>query len=201
MEVVVVIVVLGALAAGAVALSRRRSADAERRAVLERGALQSPLDEQRMLTGDVRRLAPGDVVHHDGTDFLVDRTVEFDEDGFRWHEHLLLDAIGGRRLWLSVEDDEGVEVAVWEKLGGLDLDPTAPEVVHEGVTYRREERGRARFVVREAAGERERGEMEYADFVAGDKRLGFERYGTGGWETSLGTVVPEAALDVYPKGA
>lgn len=194
---VLVVLVLAAFAVVTVVRNRQRTA-----AGASRPALQpmSPVDEQRALHGDVRRLGPGDVVHHEGTDFLVDRTVDFDEDGFRWTEHLLLDSVGGRKLWLSVEDDEGVEVAVWERVAGAALDPDARTVEHQGVTYEREESGRASFVVRDQGGERERGTMQYADFQHGDLLLGFERFGSGDWEVSTGTKVPEHALDVYPAG-
>jgi len=126
--------------------------------------------------------------------------MRFDEEGVRWDEHLLEDAVSGRKLWLSVEDDDGLEVAVYERVTGADLSPDAAEVTHAGTTFRRDERGRASYRVErvgDAAGES--GTMEYADYAAGDRLLAFERYGTGSWEVSEGRRISEHILDVYAR--
>lgn len=194
MEIVLIIVVLLIVAAVGVALSRRRVEQRDRPALPRR----SPLDEQRAVHGDVRTLGPGDVVAYDGTDFIVDRTMHFDEDGFTWQEHLLADPVASRKLWLGVEDDDGLEVTLWERLDGAALEPGPASVEHGGTTYRREEQGSARFRV-EPGGEQ--GTMQFADYSAGDRLLAFERYGTGSWEVSTGQVISEHVLDVYPRGA
>ncbi len=199
MEAVVVIVVLLLVAGAAVAVARARRAPAggQRR---ELPPLRSPEDEQRALHGDVRKLAPGDAVAYDGTDFLVDRTIHFDEGGFAWKEHMLSDAVTGRKLWLSVEDDDGLEVAVWERLP-VDLEPGSTSVTHDGVTYEREEHGTASFRIEQTGGSiSESGTMEYQEYAAGDRLLAFERYGTGSWEVSTGRSISEHVLDVYPRG-
>lgn len=159
----------------------------------------SPAAEQSALGGDVRNLRPGDVVNHDGNDYLVERTMVFDEDGFTWSEHLLDDPVGGRAMWLSVEDDDGLELVLYERLRGAALEPGPDAIAHEGTDYRLDERGRARFTTQTREGAGESGDMEYADYVRGDRVLAFERYGTGGWETSLGVVVEEHSLDVYRR--
>ena len=199
MEAVVLIVVLLLIAAGAAAVMRRRGAGggAPRR---ELPPLRSPEDEQRALHGDVRKLSPGDAVSYEGTDFLVDRTIHLDEEGYGWKEHMLSDAVSGRKLWLSVEDDDGLEVAVWERVAGAALEPGPAELTHDGVSYRREERGRAQFRVEQTGGQiSESGAMEYADYAAGDRLLAFERFGgDAGWEVATGAVISEHALDIYP---
>ena len=193
MEALIVLAVIAVVAGAAFAVSRSRKPD--RPALPER----SPADDQRALHGDVRKLAPGDVVNFEGTDFIVDRTMRFDEDGFRWDEHLLEDAVEGRSLWLSVEDDDGLEVAVYERLSGVALEPGAPEVSHGGTTFKRDEQGRATFRVERVGAPGEQGAMEYADYAAGDQLLAFERYGTGSWEISQGRRISEHVLDVYPR--
>ena len=193
MEVVLVILVVLVIAAGATAVMRSRGE--------ERPALpnRSPADEQRALDGDVRRLAPGDVVAYEGTDFIVDRTMRFDEDGFTWDEHLLDDAVGGRKLWLSVEDDDGLEVAVFERVDGADLAPDAKEVTLDGTTFRRDAHGNASFRTERVGAAGESGTVEFADYSSGDELLAFERYGTGSWEVSRGRRISEHVLDVYAR--
>lgn len=191
----VVIVVLLVVGGAAVAVARGRSPKPKRELPPQR----TPQEDQRALHGDVRRLEPRDVVAYEGTDYVVDRTIHFDEDGFRWQEHLLLDAVDGKKLWLSVEDDEGVEVAVYAPLAGVDLQPGAATVDHDGVTFKREEQGSARFRIERADDSPpESGQMQYADYRASDRLLSFEKYGSGGWEASVGTAISEHVLDLYP---
>jgi hypothetical protein len=192
MEALAVIVILAIAAVGITVVLRRKEGGDR--------SLPGPsaADEQRALHGDVRRLRPGDVVNYDATDFVVDRTLRFEEEGFSWDEHLLEDEVDGRRLWLSVEDDEGLQVTVYQRLAGAALEPGAAQLEHEGTTFRRDEQGRASYRTEERDGPGGKGAMEYAEYVAGERRLAFERYGTGGWEVSAGTVIPEHALDLYP---
>jgi hypothetical protein len=160
----------------------------------------SAADETRALHGDVRRLGPRDVVAYEGTDYVIDRTMRFDEDGFTWDEHLLDDAVGGRKLWLSVEDDEGLEIIAWERLKGAALEPGPGSLEHAGATYELDERGRANFTSEGVTGAPGGGKAEFADYECGDQRLSFERYGDdSGWEISAGRVISEHALDIYPS--
>ncbi|HEV3002199.1 MAG TPA: DUF4178 domain-containing protein [Solirubrobacteraceae bacterium] len=202
MEAVVVIVAVVLAAAAGVAFARRRGAAGDtggRRRELP--PLRSPEDEQRALHGDVRRLAPGDAVSYEGTDFLVDRTMRFDQGGYAWKEHLLSDAVSGRRMWLSVEEDDGLEVAVWERVPEPDVEPGPAELTYDGRAYERQERGSARFRTEQTGGGAgESGTMEYVEYAAGERLLVFERYGTGAWEVSTGRAISEHLLDVYPRG-
>ena len=158
-----------------------------------------PASPTATLAGDPRAIRMGDVVNYDGSDFIVEGTLRFDEGGFVWQEHLVVD--GERRLWLSVEDDEGeLEVVEWQRHKGLGLEPGAKTIAHEGVNYELEERGRANYTSEGVTGALGGGVAEYADYAAGDRRLGFERYtGEGDWEVSLGTKISPHALDIYPS--
>ena len=149
---------------------------------------------------DPRTIKVGDVVAHEGSDFLVRGTLAFDQDGFAWQEHHLDDAT--TRRWLSVEDDEELELVLWQSVSAPDLQPGASEVVHDGVTYRREEQGRARFTATGATGTAPSGTVEFVDYEAGDRRLSFERFGADGdWEVGIGQLVNERTLDIYPTTA
>jgi hypothetical protein len=145
----------------------------------------------------VRALRVGDVVNLDGHDCLVEQTIHLREDGYAWQEHLLVD--GDWRRWLSVEDDEGLEVVVWERRPEPGLAPGAREVELDGVRYRFEERGSADYRIERAHAAESVGRMEYADYAAGDQRLSFERFGRDEqWEVSVGRAISEHALDIYP---
>lgn len=150
------------------------------------------------LRSDVRALRVGDVVNHDGGDFIVEGTLRMEQGGFRWAEHRLVD--GPRSLWLSVEDDEGLEVVVWDRERGIELEPGPSTLTHDGVSYELDERGKANFTAEGSTGTAPGGRMEFADYEAGERRLSFERYGEdGSWEVGLGQVISEHALDIYPS--
>jgi hypothetical protein len=147
---------------------------------------------------DPRRIKVGDVIAHEGRDFLVRGSLTFDQDGFVWHEHHLDDT--AVRRWLSVEDDEELELCLWTAVSAPALAPGDPEVTWDGVAYTREEHGQARFTAAGSTGTGPEGAVEYYDYAAGEKRLSFERYGTAGdWEVAVGEVVNERALDIYPS--
>lgn len=146
---------------------------------------------------DPRALKTGDVVNFEGRDYLVRGSLHFNEDGFTWQEHLLDDASG--RRWLSVEDDEELELVMWERLTAPDLTPGAGQLTYEGTTYRLDEHGTASYRALGATGTPETGSAEYYDYVGPEpKRMSFERYAGDTWEVSVGTLLNERSLDIYP---
>ena len=196
-----VIVLVATVVAILVVVLRRR---AREQGLAERARTVDPM-APGPLTSDPRRLKPGDVVRLSGEtgDWVVRGTLAFEEDGYRWKEHLLdgSTAAGERRHWLSVEEGEGgLELVLWDRLPGSDLTPDSAEVAHDGVAYRRDERGRARYASTGTTGAPEAGTAEYADYLpaaGGERRLSFERYSTGGsWEVSTGRVVLAESLSI-----
>jgi hypothetical protein len=148
---------------------------------------------------ELRALKVGDVVNYDGRDWIVEGTLRFNQGGFRWDEHRLVD--GADAIWLSIEDDDGLEIVVWERLRGAALEPGPGSLEHGGVTYELDERGKADFTSEGTTGAPGGGRAEFADYATGAQRLSFERYGgeDGGWEVSVGRVVSEFAFDIYPS--
>ena len=196
---VLVLVVL-AVVLVVVVLQRRR----EEQGLAERARTVDPMAAGPMVS-DPRRLKPGDIVRLSAEpgDWVLRGTLAFDEDGYRWKEHLLdgSTAAGERRHWLSVEDGEGgLELVLWDRLAGSDLTPDSAEVAHDGVAYRRDERGRARYASTGTTGAPESGTAEYADYLpagGGERRLSFERWSPGGsWEVSTGRVVLAESLTI-----
>lgn len=170
----------------------------------ERASTVDPMAHGPMVS-DPRRLQAGDVVRLSAEpgDWVVRGTLAFDEDGYRWKEHLLdgSTAAGERRHWLSVEEGEsGLELVLWDRIPGSDLTPDAAEVAFDGVAYRRDERGRARYASTGTTGAPESGTAEYADYLpagGGERRLSFERWSSGGsWEVSTGRVVLAESLTI-----
>lgn len=192
MTTVIVVIVVVLLIAVAAVYVRGRKRPAEVAVGGNRPALGSTPPPS-----DVRNLKPGDVVHYEGADYIVEGTLRLDQDGFEWQEHRLVD--GERSLWLSVEDDEGLEVIVWERARAT-LEPGPATLTHDGVSYELDERGHARFTASGSTGTAPSGRVEFADYEAGDRRLSFERFGDdAGWELGVGRVISEHMLDIYPS--
>ena len=186
--VLLVLVLVAAVAVLAVLLARsRRSSTASPRDPL---GPSGPFDH--------RHLATGDIVSFAGRDLVVRGTMHLEEDGFRWKEHLLDDAAGGR-VWLSVEDDEDLELVFWEGVDAPELEPGAPRLQHGGATYVRRESGRASYRADGSTGTPETGQIEYHDYAAGEDRLSFERTIGDTWEISEGTRTSPGSVVLFPR--
>ena len=150
-------------------------------------------DEGRV---DPRQIKVGDILTIAGSDFVVRGTIRFDQSGFIWQEHFI-DDVHNRR-WLSVEDDEGLELCLWERHAPGVGEPGPPEMTVDGVAYRLTEHGTAAFTSEGATGVAPSGRAEYFDYAAGDRRLSFERFGTDSWEVSTGAVLGLRDVQVLP---
>jgi len=151
----------------------------------------------RDLRASAQGLKLGDVVNFEGAELVVQGSIRYNQDGDVWADHLLVD--GTTKKWLSVEDDEGLEIAVWDKLVDPDMSPGEKRILYGGHTYVLEEQGKADYAAEGTTGTAASGKYEYMDYESGDLRLSFERYGgDAAWELSTGRVIPEAALDIYP---
>ncbi len=183
------LVIVGVAAAVLVWFLRRRTAQQEPAARVD------PFkdDDGRP---DPRNIKVGDVVAIAGSDFIVRGTLRFDQSGFTWHEHFL-DDVNSQR-WLSVEDDEGLELCLWERQPPTDEVTGGQEHELGGVTYRLEEHGTATFTSEGTTGTGATGQVEYYDYAAGDRRLSFERFGTTSWEVSTGRVLALREVQVFP---
>jgi hypothetical protein len=197
-DALLIIVFLVLIGAGVAVFVRGRNRE---RAASGAGTSPQPLAAGQAPGGeqsDARRLKPGDVVNHGGRDYIVEGTVRLEQGGYRWDEHRLVDA--GESIWLSVEDDEGLEIVVWDRRKGTGLEPGPQTVEVDGVSYELDERGKANFTSEGVTGMSAGGRLEYADYEAGDKRLSFERgEGEESWEVSVGERIGEAMIDIYPS--
>lgn len=193
--VVVLVVVLALIGLG-VWLAVRRS---------RRVPSQSPTAPADPLAGhegvtDVRTLRPGDMVDYRGTLYFVRGSLRLTEGGYSWDEHFLDDA-RGQRCWISVEADPDLEVVLWHESDAA-TEPGGDEMSVDGVRYRLEERGSARYRSEGTTTLAEQGMVEYVDYTGeGERALGFERFDGGKWESGIGEAVVLSALRVYPAGS
>lgn len=203
---VLVVLLLIAAAVGVVILVLRARATAqaqrEREETINRHRSVDPLAPETALS-DPSRLAPGDVVHYEGEQWVVRGTMSLEEDGDRWQEHLL--DTGSTRRYLSVEPGEGeLNILMWRGILAPDLAPGAARITHDGRTWTRAEHGTARYTAIGTTGTAPSGRLEYYDYALGDdrdapERLSFERTSGTDWEVSVGTRVRQSELDVFHR--
>jgi hypothetical protein len=192
-EVLIVLLIL--VVVGAVVFLVRRS-----RKPAPRPARVDPLADYPEVW-DPYTIGVGDIITYAGIDHVVRGTITLDQEGYRWHEHLL-DGSTGRR-WLTVENDEGeLEMTLWMRREGTGLEPGGDVILDDRV-YRKIESGTARYTAEGTTGTAPSGTMDYADYATADKTglLAFERWAAGAsWEVSTGRDVTRSELTVIHAG-
>ena len=142
-------------------------------------------------------LAINDIFQHTGQDFMVEGKLIYREGGDEWWEYRLVD--GADEAYLSVEDDDELEVALWREIQ-FDVPSSGPpeSLVWEGDKYRCAERGEA-SVTRDGKTGRKSGlTCKYWDYEGpGGKMVGIEQWG-GGYEVWSGEELEEGRYDILP---
>jgi hypothetical protein len=200
--VVLVVVLLAAVVALLVALSRRRTQQRP-----ESPKAQDPFrdTDADVLRGDPRTLTAGDTVEIKGQVYTVRGSLHYSEQSWGWTEHLLDDAAGGPKVWLSVEEDPDLGLALWHEVPSATVTPGAPTVDFDGRRYARDESGTARFTSTGTTGLHAAGTARYVDYAAKDGALlSFESYAGPGetdrWEVGRGESLRRSEVRVWSRG-
>ena len=137
------------------------------------------------------------MVEYDGESFVIESSLLFDEEGSVWSCHLLDGANDGATRWLSVNDDDRLEIGLYavQAAGSVAVDGEPPQSLEvAGVAYSLAEQGTARVRKRDCHGTRDHGRCRYADYKGrDDQRLAIEWWGET-TEVAIGQLVPESEL-------
>ncbi|MEU6859946.1 DUF4178 domain-containing protein [Glycomyces sp. NPDC046736] len=169
----------------------------------ETAARPGPVDpfadaDTDVLRGDPRRLRASDLVEVYGKTLAVRGTLRLTEGDYAWAEHFLDTGTGVKR-WLSVEADPDLEVVLWEEVTGSELEPGPRELSHDGVSYRFNEKGKAKYVSEATTGLSATGSVRYHDYAGPDgQKLSFESFGDGAkWEMAKGLTLDRGQITIY----
>jgi len=169
----------------------------------EPAARPAPVDpfadaDTDVLRGDPKRLKAADLVELYGKTLAVRGTLRLSEGDYRWSEHFLDTGTGVKR-WLSVEADPDLEVVLWEEVTDTDLQPGARELSHEGVSYRSDEKGTAKYASEATTGLAPTGTVRYHDYAGPEgQKLSFEAFGDGArWELAKGLTLDRGQITIY----
>ena len=102
---------------------------------------------------------------------------------------------GDDTVWLSVEDSDRLEVAMFREVEDLKFTSKPPEFIeYEGHRYQLEEWGRAKVTRVGQTGTRSGMNCTYFDYEApGGRLLSVEQWGEGSFEVTTGQAVRPAA--------
>ena len=145
----------------------------------------------------VKNLRVNDIFSWMGQDFVVEGKLTYQEGGDVWWEYRLVD--GGDVRWLTVEEDDELEVSLWEEID-LHVGGGGPDehLEWEGERYRCVERGQARVSRDGRTGRKEGMSCRYWDYESsGETMLCVELWGNA-WEVSQGEPLREGSWDILP---
>ncbi|CAN5855117.1 DUF4178 domain-containing protein [soil metagenome] len=199
MELLFLLLLVAAGIAAVVYFRRQKERAAESERAAERARTKDPFAQSHGNEDLLYGLKVSDVVAYHARDWVVRGTLRFDAGGYTWAEHLISDARD--QHWLSVEDDEGISVSLWQRVPRTEVDgePGATSVTHAEVAYRLHEDGQATYTSEGTTGTAPSGSARYVDYRGpDDKRLSFEQFGQD-WEVSVGHTVLPRVLDVFPR--
>jgi Domain of unknown function (DUF4178) len=149
------------------------------------------------LNRTVFNLQIGDIVQYDGADWVVEGQLTYHDQGYTWLEYLVQD--GDRRRWLSVEEDDRVEVLWLETVTHLDISGTPPKQLQvDALTYHQVETGTAQMTRVGTTLNRRSQTCRYYDYAGPDgQALSVENW-QGDVEVAIGHQIRPSALTLLP---
>ncbi|HET7626805.1 MAG TPA: DUF4178 domain-containing protein [Bacillales bacterium] len=152
-------------------------------------------ERQGPIKRDLFHIQVGDIVEYDLADYQVVGKLTYHDGGYEWLEYQLQGDRGSR--WLSVEMDDELELAVYERIKHKISEPIPDCLVIDGVSYQRSEYGTAR-VRGEGRGKNVSGEeVRYFDYSDEDEErlLSVEIWG-GEVEVSRGKPIEDFEIKI-----
>lgn len=143
-------------------------------------------------------LRPGDVVIHFDVTYVVKQRITYHEQGFFWFDYRLDDG-AGQSAWLSVADDDVLELAFYKPVD-IDLPMPPPSSFEwDGTRFAVDEASNVDAQIDRGTGSETRTTVDSWDFEGSDGRLiSIQRWGAGEVEIAVGNPVQPVELDLLP---
>lgn len=139
-------------------------------------------------------LKVGDIVSYDLEDYLVIGLLEYNDEGWTWKDYHL--ESGDTRIWLSVEQDDDLELGIFKKIK-MPLDKPKQRITYEDITYQLDEASTARITIVEGqVGARVGNQVKYWDYCDDDEErfLSIEEW-DGDLEFSCGYAIDKHEIN------
>ena len=143
-------------------------------------------------------LRPGAALRYRDEEFVIERTIRFEEGDCVWFEHRLSSDGTGRSLWLEIPADPDDAVIAYEHSATVSFVPDGgPEIEHGGVRMPLLMSGRATYRSVERSAAPKTGELVYHEYALGDRRVTYEcRSHDTVWEVSEGLAIASEDLEI-----
>ncbi|MBF2028340.1 MAG: DUF4178 domain-containing protein [Oscillatoriales cyanobacterium C42_A2020_001] len=139
----------------------------------------------------------GDIVQYEGVDWVVEGRLTFDDSGYSWFEYMLQDNDTIR--WLSVEEDDRVEVLWMEPAANLDISGEPPNrITYAGTTYQQVEQGSARMTRIGTTMNKQAQRCRYFEYTAPNGQVLSVENWDGDIEVSVGKRIRPSSLLLLP---
>lgn len=139
----------------------------------------------------------GDIVQHMGLDWVVEGRLTYQVGAYYWYEYLLQDK--DKIAWLSVEEDDRVEVALLQPTNQLDVSKDPPlQLNFAGETYTCIDSGKARMTRTGLTMKRTAEKCQYFDYQSTDGRVLSVEVWNGDIEVSVGEKISPRSLTILP---
>jgi hypothetical protein len=147
---------------------------------------------------ELAALRPGATVRVGDEEFLIERTICFEEGASAWWEHRLSSDSSGRSLWLEIATEPEKAVIAYDSSTTLDFVPDGGrEIEHGGERLRLLLSGRAMYRSIERSAAPKSGELVYHEYAAGDRHVTYEcRSESTVWEVSEGREIDAADVEI-----
>ena len=156
-----------------------------------------PQKELPSLDRNIFNLQIGDIVQYMGRDWVVEGKLIYDDDGYSWFEYLLQDDNDIR--WLSVDEDDVVEVSFLEPTTQLEVSQTPPKkLTFNDDTYRCVESGSAKMSRKGTTLRRTAQRCQYYDYQGTEDQVLSIEVWDGEVEVTIGCKINPRSLSLLP---
>lgn len=157
-----------------------------------------PKKELPSLKRNIFNLQIGDIVQHMGIDWVIEGKLTYTVDEYSWFEYMLQD--NNEIRWLSVDEDDMVEVALLEATDRLDISETPPpkKLTFADENYKCVDSGVASMTREGTVQRRKASRCQYFDYEgSNDKVLSIELW-DGETEVTVGNKINPRSLTILP---
>lgn len=139
----------------------------------------------------------GDIIEYYGRDWVVEGKLVYEEDGYTWLEYLLQDQQEIR--WLSVEEDDRVELSLLQPTRNLDIPRNPPNpITFEGETYHCVDSGVATMEREGSVLNRKAEQCRYFDYESEEGKLLSVEDWNGEIEVTYGEEINPSEISIFP---
>jgi Domain of unknown function (DUF4178) len=158
---------------------------------------QLPAKKRNLLECTIFNLEIGDIIQHLGIDWVVEGKLTYKVGAYSWFEYLLQN--DEKIAWLSVEEDDIVEVALLEPTNQLDISEIPPQELNfAGEVYKLEDSGTAKMTRTGLTMRRTAEKCQYFDYEGNDKKVLSIEIWDGDIEVSIGEKISPRSLTILP---